>query len=532
MINWKVRYSALFERCPELSDPDRRILEVGCGTEGIGRYLKRSIVGVDRAFAGPVGPFLQPVCGSILSLPLASNAFDDVVCVDTLEHLAAGARPRAIRELIRVARSRVIISGPAGAFAAWGDAAYAEQLGRRRRPLPGWLAEHLRQGVPSLGDLLEMIAESGHPFTVHVNEGTIQHYSGLFADNQPFLTRFRDLHDAKFALESPLGRASGDVPYSYLFVINVASSRPMVTQPSLSSAPEGATPEAPQRGCAEIFAVGHRLDRMPEIPGIRRILAGAHGQEPAGAGVLRDDSGDSLSDRNPDFSEMTAIYWVWKNLAGLEGVGFCHYRRYFDLRNDAAGSSRETRLRTPGDVACHQSSFADRSVIARILDEGAIVVTRRTEEGTANAEQYMSAHVAEHYLAMVNCVLARHPHLVRQVVAHLRDDGFCGNNMFVMRWADFDGLCRFWFDCLFALERKIAPKPAGYQRRVLAFLSERLFDIYIRALRDSGRRVVERPIFFLEESAFAATAGPIAHFPHQDEERVRPAGAGHRAAPS
>jgi hypothetical protein len=38
---------------------------------------------------------------------------------------------------------------------------------------------------------------------------------------------------------------------------------------------------------------------------------------------------------------------------------------------------------------------------------------------------------------------------------------------------------------------------------VLAFLSERIFDIYVRWLRDSGRRVLEYPLFFLEESAFS-----------------------------
>ena len=41
-----------------------------------------------------------------------------------------------------------------------------------------------------------------------------------------------------------------------------------------------------------LFAVGHRTDRMPAIPGIRRILAGSAGQSGASdADVLRDDAG-------------------------------------------------------------------------------------------------------------------------------------------------------------------------------------------------------------------------------------------------
>jgi hypothetical protein len=41
---------------------------------------------------------------------------------------------------------------------------------------------------------------------------------------------------------------------------------------------------------------------------------------------------------------------------------------------------------------------------------------------------------------------------------------------------------------------------------VLAFLSERIFDIHIRWLRDSGRRTAEYPIFFLEDSVFSDAA--------------------------
>jgi hypothetical protein len=505
MINWKVRYAALFERYPELADPDRTILEVGSGTEGIARHLGRSVVGVDRTFAGPVNPFLAAVRGSARHLPFSDGAFDDVLCVDTLEHLAGGERRRAILELIRVARKRVIISGPAGAFAEWGDAAYADHIRQRRRPVPGWLEEHLQQGMPSLGDLLDIMIACGHPFTVHVNEGVMQHYSGLFADNFPFMTRFLEWHDKKFPLEAPLGRANGDVPYSYLFTIDTTSTRRVAaTEPEPARVGARLVPAGPQRRPAQIFAVGHRVDRMPAIPGIRRILAGAAGKAPGlDPEILRDDGGDSIADRNRDFSEMTAIYWVWKNLADLDGVGFCHYRRYFDFRESARQATRTTHLCTSEEVRTHQSSFSDRLGMAQVLHDGAIIVTRTTEEGVANAEQYMTAHVPEHYLAMVNCILTRHPYLARQVVAHVRDSGFYGNNMFVMRWTDFDRLCQFWFDCLFILDREMGSKPGGYQRRVLAFLSERLFDIYVRWLRDSGRRVVEYPLFFLQDSAFS-----------------------------
>ena len=45
---------------------------------------------------------------------------------------------------------------------------------------------------------------------------------------------------------------------------------------------------------------------------------------------LRDDTGDNISEKNSNYAELTAQYWVWKNydLSDVDYVWFCHYRRY------------------------------------------------------------------------------------------------------------------------------------------------------------------------------------------------------------
>ena len=51
------------------------------------------------------------------------------------------------------------------------------------------------------------------------------------------------------------------------------------------------------------------------------------------AGYLADDTGDNISAKNCYYSELTGLYWVWKNVKDPDYVGVCHYRRY--LLNDA-----------------------------------------------------------------------------------------------------------------------------------------------------------------------------------------------------
>ena len=65
---------------------------------------------------------------------------------------------------------------------------------------------------------------------------------------------------------------------------------------------------------------------------------------------LCDDIGDNISHKNPNYSELTGLYWIWKNALCVgedtdnRYYGLCQYRRMFEL------SDEDLRMLTGNDV--------------------------------------------------------------------------------------------------------------------------------------------------------------------------------------
>ena len=51
-------------------------------------------------------------------------------------------------------------------------------------------------------------------------------------------------------------------------------------------------------------------------------------------GFQNDDVGDNISRKNSYYSELTALYWIWKNNPAAY-KGLVHYRRFFGTKNFA-----------------------------------------------------------------------------------------------------------------------------------------------------------------------------------------------------
>lgn len=98
-----------YERNKKISSllkKDESILDVGGGITGIKLFVDNPVTIVDLE----VGDIKMDA----RNLKLKNGSYDTVVSVDVLEHLRAVERKEFIKSLIRIARSRVIVSAPHG----------------------------------------------------------------------------------------------------------------------------------------------------------------------------------------------------------------------------------------------------------------------------------------------------------------------------------------------------------------------------------------------------------------------------------
>ena len=213
--------------------------------------------------------------------------------------------------------------------------------------------------------------------------------------------------------------------------------------------------------------------------------------------TLHDDEGDTISEQNPLYCELTAQYWAWKNVTGAKYVGFCHYRRYFDFSDEKHEENPFGEVMDSCIDAESQRRYAldDASILKAV--EGYDVITTGIKDlrdfpgdFSTPLEQYERAprlHVEDLRRAM-DILAKHHPDYLPDIDAFLNGNTSCFCNMFIMRRAIFDDYCAWLFPLLEEFVR--TTDMSTYSREALrtpGHLSERLFNIYyLHHMRTKG----------------------------------------------
>lgn len=189
------------------------------------------------------------------------------------------------------------------------------------------------------------------------------------------------------------------------------------------------------------------------------------------------------------FSEFYHIKYVYEQNFGVDRIGICHYRRYFNFH---------------GDIP----DFAE--------DE--IIVPTPMKFDVSVRQQYGYFHNAKDLNLLESIVNTLYPLYSKDLRKFLRDKTFYPYNMFVMSKDWFDKYCEFVFTCLIEwltivdtldIEGMIEDEKKDYlkdfypnntidyQKRVLSFLGERLTSLFIMHNFPKEKRI-EYPVIITE----------------------------------
>ena len=200
---------------------------------------------------------------------------------------------------------------------------------------------------------------------------------------------------------------------------------------------------------------------------------------------IGDNTGEHISSKNPNYCELTALYWAWKNL-DADYIGLAHYRRHFALHKPKIFCK---------DKFPYIITSTDIEVILKTTS--VILPKQRNYFIETNYSHFIHAHPAESLELTKKILEETYPDYLtayEQVMNRTKAHRF---NMLIMKKDIFDTYCDWLFDILFQLEHRLdISSYSDYNKRIFGFISERLIDVYLEANQIDYK---ELPVLFMEQ---------------------------------
>ncbi|MGP1348148.1 MAG: DUF4422 domain-containing protein [Stomatobaculum sp.] len=268
----------------------------------------------------------------------------------------------------------------------------------------------------------------------------------------------------------------------------------------------------------KIYVCCHKPSYVPGSRLFIPVQAGAALAESVFPGMRGDDSGENISEKNPQYCELTPQYWAWKN-ENFDFAGFFHYRRYlsFDRVYPVAPDGRRR-------ISAHACPFTEiediraaegRNGLAEarmreIIPQYDLITVMRERINTSVYRQYIRFHDREPLDRVLRILGRLFPEYIPAAKEYLASRDIYYMNMYVMRREMLQRYMQWLFSVLeeyeSGLRRKrargactsAAAEPALEQGafaepRLMGYLAERLFGIFFVHQRRNGAKCAEVP---------------------------------------
>lgn len=228
----------------------------------------------------------------------------------------------------------------------------------------------------------------------------------------------------------------------------------------------------------KIYVMTHKRFVPPEIEGYVPLHVGR--KLGGDLGYIGDDTGDSISQYNCYFGELTGMYWIWKNVSESCNVGICHYRRYF---TNASGE------------------YLKPEEFDELLKSYDIVTSKEfgVHHGSYRAD-YAAAHTVEDLDMTGEVIKELYPEYYGVFCDVINGSTQYMGNLMCTSKSRYDEYCEWLFTIFDKLYEKIDfdKYEDDYHRRVFGFLSEQLLMVWVLA---NKLKVYECTVYITDEKA-------------------------------
>lgn len=227
-----------------------------------------------------------------------------------------------------------------------------------------------------------------------------------------------------------------------------------------------------------IYSLTHKKFNIPTDPLFLPLQVGREGKEDLG--YLADNTGDNISSLNCYYSELTGLYWIWKNVNDIDYVGTCHYRRY---------------LIDEGQQRVYSTKDYES-----LLKEYDLVTTKRVVLNNSYHYGFSANHNIE-ALDMTGQVIKEiYPEYYETFEELVNGPETYFGNMLVTSKEIYNAYCEWLFTIFFEVQKRINvdTDEDAYHKRVFGFISEFLLLVYVRV---NGLRVKECMVGMFGEKA-------------------------------
>lgn len=220
----------------------------------------------------------------------------------------------------------------------------------------------------------------------------------------------------------------------------------------------------------KIYVITHKQYSMPDKI-YNPLFVGAYNKDET-FGYLRDDTGENISYKNDYFSELTGLYWIWKN-NDSDIVGLCHYRRYF-----VKGLFGTGPLLNENDILDSLNKYD--------------IIAYKKYSGITVYDAFNKFVSQEHLDKSLELMKVVYPEYYNQMKIQFSKKSLYGHCMFISSQQFLNEYCEWLFPYLFELEKEL---DITKDKRVVGYIAELLFSVY---LEYNNVNVKSYPLRFVE----------------------------------